>query len=60
MELEKKLTKVEKDRCAEEEENEIVKEMLHEINKYFNNDNNTCTNQQLIENRDSFRGVIAK
>ena len=34
--------------------------MLGDINKYFNNDNNTCTNQNLIGNKDSCRGFILK
>ena len=37
-----------------------TKIVLHEINNYFNNDNNACTNQNLIGHRDLFRRVIAK
>ena len=45
---------------AEEEQKVIVKGMFHDTNKSFNDDNDTCTNKQLIECRDLFRGVIEK
>ena len=34
--------------------------MLCDINKYFNNDDNACTNKQLIGCKDLFRVVILK
>ena len=34
--------------------------MLKDVNKYFNNDDNYHTNQQLIGYKDLFRGFIAK
>ena len=43
------LKKVEQHKHAEEEEKEIVQEMLGDINKHFDNDNNPHTNQKLIE-----------
>ena len=43
---------------AEEEEKEIVQEIVCDVNKHFNSDNNVCTNQQLIVHKDLFRGVI--
>ena len=37
-----------------------MQEMLNDINKYFNNDNDYYTNQQLIGHIDMFRGVVVK
>ena len=34
--------------------------MLKFMNKYFNNDNNACTNKQVIGYEELFRGVILK
>ena len=45
---------------CDEEEKVIVKEMLNDVNKYFNNNDDYHTNQQLIGHRELFRGVIVK
>ena len=34
--------------------------MLCDMRKYFNNDNDFCTNQQLIGHQDLFLGVTVK
>ena len=45
---------------VEEEDKLIVKEMLKDTNKNFNNEDGHCTNQQLIGHKHMFRGVIVK
>ena len=44
----------------DEEKRGIVKEMVNDANKYFDNNNDYCTNQQLIGYRDLFREFIVK
>ena len=34
--------------------------MVNDMNKFFNNSNDYCTNHQLIGHRDLFRGVTVK
>ena len=41
-------------------ERSIVQEMLKDINKYFNNDDDCHTSQKLIGRRDVFRGIVLK
>ena len=58
--MDRKLKKLEQHEHADEEERVIVQETLKEINKYFDNNDDYCTNQQLIGHRNLFRGVIVK
>ena len=59
-ELEAKLKKVEQCKNMEEKERSIVQEMLKDINKIFNNDDDYYRNQQLIGHMHLFRGIIVK
>ena len=45
---------------ADEEERGAVKDMVKDVDKYFDNNNDHCTNHQLIGYRDLFREVIVK
>ena len=54
------MKKIEQYKHADEEEKAIVQEMLNDINKYFNNNEDYYTNQQMIGYRDLFRGVVVK
>ena len=38
----------------------IVKEILKDTNKYSSNEDDCCTNKQLIGHKDIIRGVIVK
>ena len=58
--LETKLKKMKQHEYVDDEERDIVKEMLNNVNKHFDNNNNYCTNQKFIGHRDLFRGVIVK
>ena len=58
--LEMKMKKTEQHKHADEEEKVIVQEMLNDVNKYFNNNDDYYTNQQLIGHRELFRGVVVK
>ena len=46
---------MEKCEKSDEEEKSIVKEMLKDTNKHFNNKNECCDNQQLIDYKPIFR-----
>ena len=43
--LETKLKDIEQCECADEEERGIAKEMVNDVNKHFDNNNDYCTNQ---------------
>ena len=51
---------MEKHKKVDEEEKLIVKEMLKDSTKHFNNEYQHCANQHLICCEDVFRGLIAK
>ena len=41
-------------------EKNIAEEMENDIEKYFNNEDFFCTNQQVLSMRDALRGLVAK
>ena len=56
----KKLKRAEQCKHVGSNEKEFVEEILRDIIKYFNDDENCYANQQTIGCKDIFRGVIVK
>ena len=51
---------IEQFKNVEGQEKRLVQEMLNNISKYFNNEDDFYTNQQLVGHKDFFRGAAVK